>query len=92
MKLCSWLVSARRPLKTGPIILDKTKLYEPECDGTPLRVVMKELATTAVKETFNIDQSDFSFSIDAVVDRLVICSGNELYNSIFNLAQEPGKK
>ena len=87
-ELCNRLASARRPLHTGPIIVDKTQLYEPH--GKPFNAVLKKLATTAVQETFNIDLSQLSINVDASLDRLVICSGAELYRGIINLEKEPG--
>lgn len=90
-ELTNQLASARQPPRTGPIILDSTQLYEPKNDGTPINMILKEIATTAVQETFNINQSYFGFNVDAVLDRLVICSGKEVYKKVFNLQKEGGK-
>ena len=82
---------AKHPVDTKPIVVERTKLFEAKGNNTPLKVALKELATEAVQETFNVDQSHFKFNVDATLDKLVICHGEEGYKKVINTQNEPGE-
>lgn len=83
-------IGRTRGNRNGPVVIQKSQLYDC-CGGTtPFKAVLKELATTAVRDAFNVNTESCKFNIDATLEKMVICAENELYSDTFNDEKEPG--